>query len=115
MGGEATTEIHTVSKISNYQLGEVLRQARQAKDLGVRELCRVIERNPNTGLKVSYSYYSQVENGANLRPEKISMDFFWAVGIVLGIDPLKLFVLSRPQIPRDFVDAKKRDRFFPSR
>lgn len=96
-------------------LGAFLREERERQGIGIRELCRMTERNTSSGKAVSPSYYSQVETGTGIRSEKISMDFLWAVGVVLGVDPLKLFVLCRPQIPQRLVDAGARDRIFRTR
>lgn len=94
------------------EVGEFLYKMRRAKDLGIRELCRKIEMHKAAGSKVSPSYYSQVETGNGCNPERITMDFFWAVSTVLGTDPLQLFVLSRPAIPKEFAAAKERKRLF---
>ncbi len=98
-----------------YLLGDFLREARESLNLGIREMCRLIEKNPRAGGTVSPSYYSQVEHGKNIKPEKISFDFFWAVSIVLEVDPVKLFLLSRPHIPVSMHDPKMRDVIFKKR
>ena len=95
-------------------LGEFIKKQREKKDLGVRELCRVAERSTSSGRSISPGYYSQVENG-KVFPSKITMDFFWAIGVVLEIDPLKLFVLSRMAIPERLQEGEARDRIFKVR
>lgn len=97
------------------KLGEFLRERREGLQLGVRELCRMTDRSTSSGRGISPSYYSQVENNKKLNPEKISMDFLWAVGSVLQVDPLKLFVLCRSNIPRRFEEGEARDRLFKLR
>ncbi len=93
-----------------YPLGEKLKALRKQKELGVRELCELTEKNSVCGRTVSPAYYSQVENCTGIRPEKISFDFFWAVSVILETDPVELFVLSRQHIPQQF--AKERARNF---
>ncbi|GAB6084062.1 hypothetical protein JCM30471_29760 [Desulfuromonas carbonis] len=73
------------------------------------------QRHTSTGKSFSASYYSQVENGKKVNIDKVSLDFLWAVGAVLSIDPLLLFVASRPDLPDKFLDATARDRLFKIR
>jgi transcriptional regulator with XRE-family HTH domain len=89
-----------------YLLGAILKKRREDLNIGVRELCRKINKNVIAGQHlVSPSYYSQVENAAGIRPEKTSMDFFWAVATALDLDPMELFLASRPNIPKDLANA----------
>ena len=92
-----------------YPLGVALREARERKQLGVREVARLISRSPIAGMNVSPSYYSQVKIGYYKKP---SMDFLWAVSVVLGLDPLELFVLSRPKIPQHLAKENRRKFLF---
>lgn len=94
--------------IENYPLGDYLKDVREARGLGIRELCRNIEKSTRAGTTISPAYYSQVENGKDIRPEKISFDFFWAVAVGLQVDPVHLWILSRPNIPQDLVDPERR-------
>lgn len=94
-----------------YPLGEFLKKVRMGQGMAQRELARKTEKNPYTAT-VSSSYYSQVETAQGINPEKVSMDFFWAVGVALNVDPLKLFVLPRPSIPQEFAERAYRDKFF---
>ncbi|AJF08274.1 helix-turn-helix domain-containing protein [Geoalkalibacter subterraneus] len=98
----------------NNPLGEYLKKIRLEKDIGLRELCDLIEKDPRCGVSVSPSYYSQIETGNNLRLEKITFDKIWAIAIVLGIDPIGLFILSRPQIPQYLAKKRNRHRLFPA-
>jgi hypothetical protein len=89
-----------------YILGEILKKRREDLNIGVRELCRNIDKSALAGKhRVSPSYYSQVENAAGIRPEKTTMDFFWAVSTALDLDPMELFLASRPNIPKDLADG----------
>lgn len=94
-------------------LGQFLRRRREELGLGLREVCRLSEKNPNCGRKLSSGYYARVETeDPTVNVDKITMDFFWAVGVVLEVDPLKLFVLSRPEIPRRFLEKLQREKIF---
>jgi len=104
-----------MSGAENNPLGEFLKKERERQGLGIRELCRMTQKSTTAGKSVSPSYYSQVENGQSINIDKISMDFLWAVGAVLNIDPLKLFVLCRPVIPERLLDGEARDRLFKVR
>lgn len=97
--------------MDEYKLGNYMREVR-GKRYSIREVCRRIEESGIAGITISPAYYSQVETGTGINTDKISMDFFWAVGIVLGVDPLSLFVLSRPKIPARYADSKSRNRLF---
>ena len=94
------------------ELGNYLRQRREELGYGIRELCRIVEKKiRTTGNTVSSPYLSQVETGF-MDAEKVSMDFLWAVGAVLQVDPLKLWVLARPAIDRRYLEADARDKLF---
>lgn len=96
-----------------YPLGDYLYKVRRDRDISIRELCRLIEKNPAAGTTVSNAYYSQVETGSEkVKPEKISFDFFWAVASVLKVDPVHLFILSRQAIPQEYIERRKRDFLF---
>lgn len=97
-------------------LGQFLKQQREAAGMSMREMCRMTSKMPDCGKPISETagYYSRVENDdPGIDPEKIGLDFLWAIGVVLRVDPLKLFVLSRKGIiPQRLVDKKERDKIF---
>lgn len=95
-----------------YPLGKFIQEARKKKGYSIREVCRKIEESGVAGVSVSPAYFSQVETGNGINSDKVSMDFFWAVGVILEVDPLTLFVLSRPLIPQRYVEAKNRKLLF---
>lgn len=99
---------------SSYPLGEYLYKTRKDRDLSIRELSRQVEKHlAATGTTISAAYYSQVETGSGkINPEKISFDFFWAVSCILKIDPVYLWLLSRPGIPKEYHDPQKRKYLF---
>jgi transcriptional regulator with XRE-family HTH domain len=98
---------------TSYPLGEFLSNVRRSKGLGIRELCRLSERMTNRGVTpLSSGYYSQIETGVGLNPERITMDILWSIGVTLGVDPIKLFVLSRSRIPQIYADRTERDKLF---
>ena len=96
----------------DYPLGEYLKQLRTQAKLSMRELSRKVADSKLAAFPVSAAYYCQVESGRGINPDKITMDFFWAVSAVLGTDPLELFILSRPEIPRTALSRKFRLRHF---
>jgi hypothetical protein len=84
-------------------------------NLGMRVMCRMTEKIPECGRPLSEkaSYYSRIENDdPTIKISRISMDFFWAVGVVLQVDPSKLFVMSRKNIPQRLIDGQERNRVF---
>lgn len=94
-------------------LGRYLKQVREEHGLAIRDLCRKVEQSKIAGRTISPAYYCQVENESRLKPEKISFDFFWAVSIVLGTDPVDLFILSRcDRLPISMLDRNARRRVF---
>lgn len=95
-----------------YPLGEYLKRLRKENSLSMRELSRKVDDSKLATFPVSAAYYCQVENGRGINPDKITMDFFWAVSAVLGTDPLELFILSRPEIPRAALSRKFRLKHF---
>lgn len=94
------------------ELGDFIRTERERQGLGVRELCRLVEqRKARAGKEISSAYLSQVETGW-APAEKVSLDFLWAVGVGLEVDPLHLFVLARPNIDQRYLDPKERAKLF---
>jgi transcriptional regulator with XRE-family HTH domain len=62
--------------------------------------------------KVSPSYYSQIESGKGIRPEKITIEMLWSIGLVLKVDPLELFVRKYPDLPQKYLLKSERDKLF---
>lgn len=93
-------------------LGDFIRKEREARGIGSRELCELTASlRGRSGRGISSGYLSQVETGyADM--EKVSMDVLWAIGVALEIDPLKLFVLSRPHIDQRYLASGERRRLF---
>ncbi|MDD2319665.1 MAG: hypothetical protein PHO83_06420 [Geobacteraceae bacterium] len=94
-------------------LGSALLKSRTRLDLGVRELCSRSARNAGISEPISPAYYSRLERGIDVDPEKLSIDKCWSLGLVLQVDPLYLFVLSRSAIDRRFLVADERAKIFP--
>lgn len=96
-------------------LGRVLFEKRTKIGMSIVDVCAAIKELAREGkcLNISSSYYCQVEGNLK-RIDKISLDFLWAVGIILGVDPIELYLLSRPQIDQTFLDKSERDRLFRS-
>ncbi len=94
-------------------LGQLLYEKRTKAGLSIVDVCAAIKNlsKQNQCINISSSYYCQVEG--NLKKiDKISLDFLWAVGIVLGVDPMELYLLSRPQIDRRYLKKVERDSLF---
>lgn len=91
--------------------GEVIRGARERMGFKGRELVRYMENHPWTGGAISSGYLSSLERG-KVDAAKVSIDLLWSLGVALEIDPLYLFVLSRPHISRKFLKAEDRRKLF---
>lgn len=95
------------------ELGKIVNEARMRKGLSTRELCRAIEHNRLCGRTISAAYLSQVETGSDkVQRDKISFDFLWAISVVLELDPVTLFVISRPEISQNMRDPAYRKKIF---
>ena len=94
-------------------LGSVLLKSRTHLGLGVRELCLKSERSDGGSVPISPAYYSRLERGVDVNPEKLSIEKCWSLGMVLQLDPLYLFVLSRSAIDRRYLSSDARARLFP--
>lgn len=94
-------------------LGNLLYQKRTKAGLSIVDVCAAIRELNKQGkcINISSSYYCQVEGNLK-RIDKISLDFLWSVGIVLGVDPMELYLLSRPQIDRSYMTKQERDALF---
>ena len=99
--------------IERTPLGHLLYEKRMNTGMSIVDVCAAIKEMSREGkcLNISSSYYCQVEGNLK-RIDKISLDFLWAVGIVLGVDPLELYLLSRPQLDQRFLDKAERERLF---
>jgi len=95
-----------------YELGKILKERRRALGWSIRELCQKVENNRLAGMPFSPAYYSQVETGNGMKPEKISFDFLFALSVVFECDPVELFVISRPNIPDTMRDPAYRKKIF---
>lgn len=94
-------------------LGQFLCRRRKELGLGVREMCRLSEKNELAGRPLTSGWYSRIEtDDPTVNLEKVTMDFFWAVGVILRVDPVKLFVMARPNIPQKMADMEEREKVF---
>jgi transcriptional regulator with XRE-family HTH domain len=95
------------------QIGTVVSDFRGSLHLGLREVCRLAEKSPLIPEAISPAYLSRVEHQAgHIDPEQISLDKLWALGVVLEVDPLLLFVVSRPQLDPRLYRRAYRERLF---
>lgn len=56
-------------------------------------------------------YLSQLETNDQGLSERVQAEKLWALGLVLGVDPLLLYVLSR-KIDARYLSSRSRDRLF---
>jgi transcriptional regulator with XRE-family HTH domain len=94
-------------------IGNVLESLRRDAGLSIRELSAKICRHPLANGTLSFAYLSRLERSADhIDPEKITLDKLWAIGVVLGVHPLSLFVESHPNIDRCYCDPGARNELF---
>lgn len=60
---------------------------------------------------ISSSYFSQIEADFRGQSSKVEADRFWSIGVVLDVDPLLLYVLSR-NLDSKLLSSKNRDNLF---
>lgn len=60
---------------------------------------------------ISPAYLSQLETNDDKLSERISMEKLWTLGVIYGVDPILLYVMSRHIDPR-FLSGKSRDNLF---
>lgn len=94
-------------------VGEFIRSERERQGYGNRDLVRMIEQKKLCGRRISSAYLSQVETG-EAPNDTIGIDILWAIGVVLRIDPLKMFVMSRG-MDEKYLDPKERDKLWSVR
>ena len=62
-------------------------------------------------LPFSAAYYCQVEKGTK-KFERITFDLIWAAGVILGFDPLNIYIKSRKEIDHKYLYEKEREELF---
>lgn len=93
-----------------------LREKMKGLDLGARDLQRKIENNPLAVTKVSAPFLYQLLDNFRDQADKVGMDVLWSIGVVIRVDPMKLFIMSRNRkIDSKFLEASVRDSFFDVR
>lgn len=93
-------------------LGNVLAERRMESNIGIRELCRAIEASHISG-PVSPSYLSRIErDSGEIESDHVSIDTLWSLGVAMEIDPLLLFVLSRPDLSDRLLNREIREKLF---
>jgi len=93
----ATLDVPDSVSLSSY-----LRQLRESKMMSLSEVSRVAFQAP-AHFGVSPGFLSQLETNHRNVSTIVSGDKLWALGVVYGVDPLGLFVMSRG------IDAKYRE------
>ena len=104
-----------MSNTEEHPLCTFLREQREKIGLGVRDIVRKIDKHPLAYVKVSAPFLYQLETNFRDQADKVGMDILWSLGVVLRVDPMKLFLISRRQIDRKFIDPEVRDSFFDVR
>ena len=107
----ARDTLFSIRDVGADTLGSYLKARRHQLNLGLRELSSLIDRNPSAAFPLSPGFLSQVENNMRDQSARVSGEKLWSLGVVLGVDPLCLFVLSRGLDPR-YLQAASRDRLF---
>lgn len=80
-------------------------------DLGVREMADKLSKNPVATYGLSPGFLSQIENNFRGLAAVVSGEKLWALGVMLGIDPLLLYVVSRGLDQSLLVGSKRRTLF----
>lgn len=94
-------------------LGQVVLNRRTMASIGIRELCRITEQSPLVSAPLSPAYLSRIEReNGEVDMSKVGIDTLWALGVGLNLDPLELFVMSRPELPEFLLDRKRREALF---
>lgn len=91
-------------------VGGFLLSLRKALNLSLSDVSRFAAQPPAC-FGISPGFLSQVETNFRSQSQVISGEKLWALGVVLSVDPLALFVLSR-NIGRELHLGEKRDALF---
>jgi len=99
--------------MSKESFGEFVKKRMDKLGLGLREVSRRTDEEIEiTGNTVSAGYFSQLLSNEGDHCETVSIDILWSLGVVLKVDPLHLFVLSRPNIDSKYLDPELRKKIF---
>lgn len=94
-------------------LGRVVSNRRHDARVGIRELCRISEQSPLVAVPLSPAYVSRIERETGeVDLAKVGIDTLWALGVSLQLDPLALFVMSRPDLPEVLLSRERRESLF---
>jgi len=84
-----------VGDVPDVAIGVCLRGFRTDRMLSLAEVSRLASTLPNACYGMSPGFLSQVETNFRGLSDKISGEKLWALGVVFGVCPLALYVLSR--------------------
>jgi len=90
-----------------------LKQERLKAGLTIVDMQELSVKYSEQGKCVPFSaaYYCQVEKGTK-KLEKITFDLIWAVGIILGFDPVSIYIQSRKTIDEKYIKEDERKQLF---
>jgi transcriptional regulator with XRE-family HTH domain len=93
---------------SGIEFGMFVRRRRQDLELSLRQACALSEQTP---FHISMGFWSQFETNFREQSGKLSGEKLVGIGMVLDVDPLLLYVLSR-EMPDRYLSKKNRDLLF---
>ena len=90
-----------------------LKQRRLKAGLTIIEMHELSVKYSEQGkcLPFSAAYYCQVEKGTK-KLEKITFDLIWAAGVILGFDPVNVYIQSRKEINSKYLDEQEKKILF---
>ncbi|MHB8977477.1 MAG: hypothetical protein ACYDAI_12470 [Trichloromonadaceae bacterium] len=90
-----------------------LKQKRLKAGLTIFEMQELSVKYSEQGkcLPFSAAYYCQVEKGTK-KLERITFDLIWAAGVILGFDPVNIYIQSRKEIDQKYLDKKEKEVLF---
>ena len=108
---EARDKVFPVADVPAVPLHSYLRDLRREKLYSLAEVSLLSATLPHATFGVSAAFLSQVETDFHEMSSKLSGEKLWALGVVFGVDPLALYVLSR-KIPGGYHLLRHRDILF---
>jgi|GEM_PF-5982868 len=100
-------ELFPLRTALSQNFGEFMKSKRKQLNLSVREASAT----NNLPWEISSGYWSQIETNFRECTAKISGEKLWSIGLVLEVDPLLLYALSRKMDPK-VLSAEARDNLF---
>lgn len=99
-------------KTKEHPLSVFLRTRREELGLMIIDLEEKIKRDEWAERKVSQPFLSQLEGNFREQAANVGFDVLWSIGLALSVDPMLLYLLSRQEIDRKYIDPKVRSKLF---